>query len=61
MSDWDNPQYTPETTDSMDTWGEWDDRRNMKRGKGVKVIPISDKYRANWEKIFKKGKDAKDN
>jgi len=35
---------------------------NCKNGScGVKIIPISDKYRKNWDKIFKKDKNAKDN
>ena len=48
----------PDTNASMDDWGVWQEKRNMTRGKGVKIIAINDKYRKNWEKIFKRGENA---
>jgi len=50
----------PDTDAPIDDWGVWSEKRDMERGKGVKVIPISDKYRDNWDKIFKDGEKKDD-
>jgi len=43
----------PDTDAPIDDWGVWSEKRDMERGKGVKIFPISDKYRENWGRIFK--------
>ena len=52
----------PDTDAPIDDWGVWSEKRDMERGKGVKIFPISDKYRENWDRIFKDAekKDDKD-
>ena len=52
----------PDTDAPIDDWGVWSEKRDMERGKGVKIFPISDKYRENWGRIFKDAekKDDKD-